>query len=487
MDILNASDGKVSAAEYVPLLKSSFHTIKAYNPGHTVLLGAIGDLSKPYFEELLMSGASDYYDVTNFHYYSAKNVPEAILPFYEKANKLLTKYNVEKPVWLTETGYSTFAEGSTENPDRFYTEVLPQVYKKLGIQCSKKELAVLLDSKINKYLRNQDNPAIYSGFKGVKAVGLGDLETLDTRQNPVLMILFGESFPMTYFSGLESYVRRGGTVVFPEGGALLYYDLNLQTNELKGVGKNYYKRLHIDCMFTWDAEAKKKGVKTRMRGLRVSSSFPSNYTWTDEELSSPKYFTEKNLSVGDEMIPIIEGYDEGFSSPVAVCYKLNSDLKGNIIIQARNNNGNKISESLQAVRYPRLYLLSFAAGIDKVFAYSLTDRNQEKGGYGILHKDLSRKPAYDALKTLIEKCPSGSSRPSIIQNGHQYIASWIKPDGMTVYAVWADRLGTQSSITVGGQAQYYDCNGNKISKRKFKVSPSVVFIEKVSSVSFMEK
>lgn len=482
MDIMNASDGKVPVAEYVTMLKSSYSIIKAYDVNHTVLLGAIGDISKKYFEDLLQAGAANYYDVTNIHYYSARNVPEAILPFYEKADAILTKYDVDRPLWLTETGYSTFGVESADNPDRFYTDVLPQVYKGLGIQCPKVELAVLLDSRVSKNLRNQDNPVIYTGFKGVKAIGLDDLASLDIRTTPVLMVLFGESFPMDYFNGLESYVKSGGTVVFPEGGALLYYDLDINTNELKPVGKSLYKRLHIDCMFTWDAEAKARGIQSKMKGLRTF--FGSNYTWSEDDLKSPKYFSVGNLSAGDEMIPIIEGYDGGFSSPVAVCYKLNSDLKGNIIIQSRSNNGYKISESLQAIRYPRLYLLSYASGVDKVFGYCLTDRSQEYGGYGILRKDLTRKPAFYSLKTLIEKCPSGASRPTVTVNGHQYISEWVNPDGRKVYAVWSDQLGQKSSINVVGRARYYDCFGKRIKKTKFIVSPSVVYIEKAKSVSF---
>ena len=484
MDIMNASDGKVAAAEYVPMLKSSYNIIKAYNPKQKVLLGAIGDLGKSYFEELLQNGAANYFDVMNIHYYSARNMPEAILPFYEKTAMILTKYHVGKPMWLTETGYSTFGTDSPEDPDKFYTELLPKVYRKLGIKCSDVELAVLLDTRVNKYLRNQDNPAIYSGFKGVRSVGLVDLATLDIKKFPVLMILFGESFPMGHFKGLETYVRRGGTVVFPEGGALLYYDLDIKSNELKPVGKSYYKKLHVGCMFTWEAEAKARGVKSKMKGLRVSPSFASNYSWTDEELKSPKYFTRVNLSTGDEMIPILEGYDEGFSSPVAVCYKLNSDLKGNVIIQSRTNSGYKISESLQAIRYPRLYLLSFASGVDKVFSYCLKDRSQENGGYGILRKDLSRKPSFYALKTLIEKCPTGSSRPVVMVNNHRYIASWIRPDGKKVYAVWSDRVGLESVFSIRGFAKFFDCFGNRINNGVFKFTPSVVYIEEAQSVSF---
>lgn len=484
MDQMYATDGKVTASEYVPMLKYSYNTIKKAYQDNKVLLGAIGDLGKPYFEELLQNGAADFYDVTNIHYYSARNTPEAIVPFYEKIAALLEKYNVKKPLWLTETGYSTFTDEDQTAPDCFYSVVLPQVYKRLGIKTGKVQLAVLLDTRVNKNLRNQDNPVIHYGFRGVKAVGLDDVATLDMKQYPVLMVLFGESYPMAYFDGLHSYVARGGTVVFPEGGILLYYDLNLDNNELKGVGKTYYKKLHIDCMYTWDAEAKEKGVKTKMTETKMSNLFRGEYSWPEEDLNSPKYFKEDNLKPGDEMIPIIEGYDDGYSAPVAVCYKLDSELKGNVIIQARNNLGYKISEDLNAIRYPRLFLLSFAVGVDKVFAYCLTDRSAEKGGYGILRKDLTRKPVFYTLRTLTQKCPSGSTRPQITVYNHQYIASWKKPDGKVVYAVWADRLGLEQTVKVSGRAKYYNDRGGRINKRKFSVSPSVVYIEQATKVTF---
>lgn len=484
MDLMYDSDGKVSFEEYVPMLKSSYNTIKKVSQDNTVLLGAIGDFGKPYFENLLQNGAADFYDVTNIHYYSARNVPEAIVPFYEKTVALLKKYNVEKPLWLTETGYSTHVDENSKAPDRFYTDVLPLVYKRLGIKTGKVQLAVLLDARVNKYLRNQDNPVIHSGFKGVKAVSLDDMAKLDVKQYPVLMILFGESFPMVYFDGLQSYVAHGGTAVFPEGGILLYYDLNLNNNELKGVGKSYYKKLHIDCMYTWDEEAKEKDVKTKMMGTKMNPLFGVKYSWLDEDLNSPKYFKKNNLEPGDEMIPIVYGYDDGFSAPVAVCYKLDSDLKGNVIIQARNNLGYKISEDLDAIRYPRLFLLSFAVGVDKVFAYSLTDRSAEEGGYGILRKDLSRKPVFYTLRTLTQKCPSGSTRPQVAVYNHQYIASWEKPDGKVVYAVWSDRLGLDNSIKVRGRARYYNDKGKRINKRKYMVTPSVVYIERAKEVKF---
>lgn len=484
MDQMFETDKKVPAPEYLPLLKTSYELIKDSYPESMVLLGAIGSINKPYFGDLLKEGASQYFDVSNVHYYSSRNAPEEIIDYYRGTANLLSEYDVQKPLWLTETGYSTYSEQDNTAPDRFYTEILPQLYTRLGINISNKRMAVILDNRVKRSLRNQDNPAIFTGFKGVDAVGLDDIKSLDINEYPVLMSLFGELFPMVYLGDLESYIRKGGTVVFPEGGAPLYFDMDINTNTIEPVGKTYYKRLHIDCIFTWDEIAKKKGISKRMEQVSLNNSIKSLYGWKEDDMSSPKYFTDANMSKGDELIPVIEGSDGSFTGPIAVCYKLNSDLKGNIIIQSRGNNGHQVSELLQAIRYPRLFLLSFALGAEKVFAYNLAERYSTTGGYGLVHKNGMTKPAYETLKTLIKKLPSGSTRPIIHENNGQYIAMWVNPHGEKIYAVWADKLGLKQNFIVHGAPRYYNSKGKRLNKLDFVLSPDIVYIENSISVSF---
>lgn len=479
MDQMNAEDGTAPPAEYLPLLRDAYRTIKGKSKDATVLMGAIGDFGKSYFDDLLKLKASDYFDVLSVHYYSAKNPPEKIIPFYEKIGKTLGKYKVSKPVWLTETGYVSTADNT--DADLFYTDVLPSVYKQLGISCSKVAMGVLYDPRMTS-IWNQDNANIHYGFKSYQLVELSRLKDLSVETVPVLMVLFGEKFPKGYFEDLRAYVERGGTVVFPEGGAVLYYDWDLDTDQIKGVGSKYYKSLHINLMFPWADDAKKIGVK-KMSGVKAVTKSSSSYTWKSDDFSGPIYLTDKNLEKGDKMITIVEGTDGQFSGPVAACYKLNSSLKGNVIIQTRPKLSNRVSESLQAARMPRLYILSYALGVDKVFAYCLRDKSENQG-YGITHSTMSPKPVFYTLKTLSEKMPSGSSRPVVKTYNNQYIASWNKPDGKKVYCVWSNWVGRSSQITVSGNARYYDENGKKVCKKQFHLSPKVTYIEGATSVEF---
>lgn len=480
LDLANAADGSIPPTEYLTILKDTYHAIKESNPDNLVLNGAIGSLDNNYLEELLAANAADFFDVLSIHFYNAYSIPETIIPFYQKLYSLLDKYHVDKPIWLTETGYRTY-KGDADQ-DIFYTEILPQTYKQLGIDISKYSMGHLYDSRIPQDYRNQDNCNIYHGFKSCHLVKLDDLKDLSVKESPVLMILFREFFPKGYFEDLRSYIQKGGTVVFPEGGAVLFNELDLVTKELTPVGKKYYKSLHINYMFEWDTEAKRKKIQ-KITSIQSATDNTIHYAWHEEDLTGPRYLLSDNLENGDQMIPMVYGNDIQYKGAVAACYKLNSDLKGNIIIQTRPNHSTYVTEDLQASRLPRAYLLSYAMGVDKVFTYCLRDRSENRG-YGIVKVNDYKKASFNTLETLASFLPSGSSRPVIKKYNNHYIASWELPNEKKVYCAWSSCVGQDNSIKVKGRAQFYDDKGKRISGRGFKVSPHLTYILGASSVDF---
>ena len=481
MDLAFVRDGNIPVSEYLPLLKDSYQIIKRHNSQSIVLLGAIGDINNNYFNDLLANNAADYFDVFSAHRYTGKNTPEKIVDYYQRVHNIMSLYCVNKPVWLTETGYQTYSDET--DPDLFYTEILPKVYKQLGINCAKIPLGVLYDSRIKRSITNQDNKNIYAGFRSCCLISLDKLKSLSVIDYPVIMILFGERFPEEYFEDLRLYIAKGGTVVFPEGGAPLFYNWKLDTDEISEVGKKYNKKLHIGYMFSWDKEAKRLGIK-KMQRVKTRDNYASRYSWREDELAGPRFLTDVNLHKGDLLIPIMEGTDGQNIGLVAACYKFNSDLKGNIIIQTRTNNSNRLSKSLQAVRTPRIYLLSYAVGVDKVFSYCLRDRNTSYG-YGILDSQNQEKPVCQTLRTLASKLPEGSTRPKIKEYNNQYIASWITPSGKTVYCVWTSWVGQECNIEVNGAAKFTADDGTILRKNEIFFSPSVIYIEDASCVDFL--
>ena len=136
-------------------------------------------------------------------------------------------------------------------------------------------------------------------------------------------------------------------------------------------------------------------------------------------------------------------------------------------------------ENIQARRLPRIFLISFACGIDKVFWYKSRSRelsDDSEDHYGLWHKDYLPKPAYYAYKTLTNMCPSGSTRPKISKKGNVYVAVWKQPKGKNVTALWTSK-GVDDVNIKSFIGDIYDINGNKISvaSERMEISTSILY------------
>ncbi len=138
-------------------------------------------------------------------------------------------------------------------------------------------------------------------------------------------------------------------------------------------------------------------------------------------------------------------------------------------------------ETEQARRLPRMYILSFAYGVDKVYTYKFRARETSpyynEDHFGIVHADLAPKPAYYAYKTLTTMLPAGSSRPMLLRDGSVYFSSWKRKDGKQVYAVWCSKGGKTIQLESQGDYACYDIFGRAvhIDFKSFRVTPSMLY------------
>lgn len=145
--------------------------------------------------------------------------------------------------------------------------------------------------------------------------------------------------------------------------------------------------------------------------------------------------------------------------------------------------GEKTLEQVQAQKLPRIFLISFACGVDKVFWYNFRsneiDPNDNECHFGLCHKDYEPKPAYYAYKTLIKFCPDKASRPVLQKIGRVYIAKWQRADGKQVYGIWTSKTNEKISVTMKGRKAFYDLYGKRIRKRTkttIDATPSILYI-----------
>ena len=107
-----------SPAAYVPLLKAAYPAVKAADPGAAVVFGGVSQNDYSFIEGAYAAGAKGYFDVMAVHPYPGPNPPETVWSqngriaptsftgFREVRSSMLARGD-DKPIWLTEFGWST--------------------------------------------------------------------------------------------------------------------------------------------------------------------------------------------------------------------------------------------------------------------------------------------------------------------------------------------------------------------------------------------
>lgn len=140
-------------ADYIRLLKVSYQAVKAADPSVRVVMGGLAGRCDSYFTTLLRDGR-DWFDIVAIHPYNWGYAPDykPSQTIWEKiigkssgkcpgANGMIDEFlaemgkqGVSKPVWITECGYPTHAEGQTEaNQSAYIRDIIAHAEAK-GIE-----------------------------------------------------------------------------------------------------------------------------------------------------------------------------------------------------------------------------------------------------------------------------------------------------------------------------------------------------------------
>lgn len=470
---------KNGCSDYVKALKKSHDIIKKHNPSAQILCSSLCDLNYSFLDSLSALGAQNYFDIVNIHSYSE---PE-ILPIHiQNLKGHMKKYGWVKPIWLTETGMSSVSIAEETTNKYFFTDFLPSAMKRIGLTPKNTTISVLRDMEVGYSSLSDDevNEWLKPICKQTNYVSFVEIGKSTKSSCPILIVSETSQFPMAHFDKIVEYVRRGGTIVLA-GGTPLYYDIQIEANGVvttKQVNDAYYAKLHMSALFWWLDKARKRNVP---KVPTVVKNLYSNYKWTFNDTYSSRFMCSDQLKGKDSLITIVEAGDGRFKGCVAGIYKLNSDLTGNVIFQTREGLSGYYKEDLeQARRLPRIFMLSFACGIDKVFWYNFRsaeiNNNDKESHFGLVHKNLMPKNSYYAYETITKMLPDGSTRPKLYVDGEVYAASWIDPQKRSMWAVWRRKGRKTEKISLDKNAECYDLFGKKISARsKFDISENVIY------------
>lgn len=467
-------------AAYAEMLKQTYKTIKAINPNLKVVYGGTAGVPYEYIEKSLAAGAGEYFDIFAIHPYQWRALPETMLGQYEKLQAIMDKYGVgNKPLWITEVGWSTALVRSR------FKNVFNAGFKHLGIDCKNVTLALVSDERYKLGVGSIPTlrPMSFDDqFKGVKKITCDEIATLDPADYPILLPAMGEAFPVSkYMPAIRTYLSRGGTLYLPTG-LPFYYDLKLKkdgTVQQIHVGDRYFKTIHGGWEVWWTV----KGIPEQEKWMKPAPGFEKAFS-TKGIRKTGRFFTKKYLQEGDEFIPLVSAGTDDYTSQIAAIYKLNSDgLKGAMVVSSFwGVHVESVPEDVQARHLPRTYLLAFASGIEKVFWYNLRasehDLSEREHCFGIVHKDLSPKPAYVAFQAMNTMFPKGSTRPAMVEKEGRFVLNWQRPDGRNVWAVWHKDLTEKVQIDWDGDlVQSTDVYGKprQVSKGELTIGPELQY------------
>lgn len=468
-----------SGRNYTALLRRTYEEIKKIDPDLKVLYGGTSGIPLPYIEESFQAGAGEYFDIMNIHPYQQLGTPEMMIPELNDLKILMKKYHIDKPIWITEIGWST------ARPPAFSREVLPNAFRQAGIIPSESTAAVVSDPK-NGFPRgfNFDFDYDLSDFKTVERVTLKQLSNLDPTKHQVLVPAVGEEFPAEYIPDLVKYLRRGGTLLLPSG-LPFYFDLQLDgQNAPRRIG--IYSKYMADFHIGWDSWWVKDGIPKMETWQNPAPGFTGKFT--DALLPSGRFLHDRNLKKGDQFIPIILAGTDNYQGVTVGLYKLNSDLKGNIIVCTPKLD--TVAEIRQAEMLPRTYLIALANGVERIFWYefrSKTKINDRESHYGIVRTNLEPKPAFNACRTLSKLCPPGSTPPELKRKGNAYLASWTRPDGVKIWALWTALQPLEVGLNITGKvSEAFNYLGEKqpIPEATHIATPAILYLVGPIQISF---
>jgi len=113
--------------------------------------------------------------------------------------------------------------------------------------------------------------------------------------------------------------------------------------------------------------------------------------------------------------------------------------------------GDVVDEQLQAESLVKLYTLSFAQGIDKVFWFEGKGPDYPDGNFGLLRRDWSKRPAYHALDTmsgLLGSHPVYGGWLSLTEESYGFVFNGGAQPVLVVWAKESDRLSLPCGVSV---------------------------------------
>lgn len=485
---------ELPGGDYAKLMQAAYKTIKEVDPDLTVVHGGLAGTPCAYLNAEFDAVNGDFFDVMNIHCYRGGMRTTQAVTWYEndirKIAELMKARGVDKPLWITETGWS-----SLPNYGEMYNIIVSFGLTAAFGPDAAPVCGYLRDERYLPSLFYEKGSLARMFPKGTKTreISLDELSDLTPEKCAALLLPPGEAFPSPYFDALVEYVRLGG-VLFQLGGLPFRYEVEKNADgnfvaKTTEAAPSYREKFCLDTL-SHDTDASVPAIAINRIPEAILPMLDAKVRALldgfGETYQSTRFLSPRLFDAADQATVFLNAQEGDFTAPTAVMIRPKG-FKGAIVASTVNEleTTNVATEADQALYLPQNILIARTAGASKVFWYEYqsteTDPIDKESFFGLTHADLSPKPAYDAYRALIAACPDGSDNLSRRLIGDSVVVEWTLPDGNHGYALWSpageETIAVQFDGTIVTANDYL---GRPVSldanAKKLTLSPKILYV-----------
>lgn len=381
---------------YLPVLRAAFEEIKGVDPSARVLLGGFMGVPLDYIGELYRLGGGCFFDVMNVHPYSHPFAPDIPHPQWGTTLKsrldalralMAANGDAAKPVWITEIGWPVknrilpdaeilLAGLAVARPDQGMWRVAYASTDACEYRPSRETEKMLLEA-----LPQGSTVATIVPENLASALELGGFDAV--------AYPFNEDYPADTVDAVAAFVANGG-VLIECGGMAMWKPYRKSADGAMRIDKGVRAesdraKLRIGVSAHWLDAALPARAVARIRG-------------STNEYEVTRFFTEKYMKPGDELVPILSCVDaKGRAAVAAGVYRFNSDMKGAVVVSSCNR-FDEIADEMQSAEFLRRSVeIAFACEVERFFPYEFAD-DRPSGGFGLFDAGLRPRSAWKTLR-----------------------------------------------------------------------------------------
>jgi hypothetical protein len=476
---------------YAEVLKTAYEAAKRANSRVRVLVGGTAGVPLEFIEGVYKAGGAPYFDAMNIHPYSHPRQPEGNLDVQlEAVRALMAKYgDAEKPLLITELGWPTH-EASLGSA----------AILRAGLAIARPEQkSWRIVYAATSPGKNGSGPpteiaetieaVLPPGSSCEACFGARLREHLATGNVDAVVYPFDETFPVDTFSNVLAFVDAGGVLV-DAGGMPMWYCMQetepgVFTGKTQEGAKECREALGIDVDAWWLNPALPNAcIKANPTEAAIAAGFRGDPAGEDAD----RFQTPRLLGPDDEFVPLLvapiaplreggvaEG-DRGSTAVAASVIRRSGGRRGCLVISGLRQRGTvgTNSEDNQARYLARAMAIAFAEGVEHYCWYEFrspeNDPLYSEDHFGIVHRDLSPKPAFQTCRVFTEMRPVGSVQvPGPWHDDARtfFFPQWTRPDGTKAGVLWTTgKPGMRELAFDSDTVTFFDAFGRKLPARR---------------------